>query len=358
MANNISPPIAIPADFELEDLWPMMPPLGPPLPSFLEIYWPWYKVTPEVPPEEPPPYVPPEEPPPYVPPEEPPEEQPLTELTDADVVVSRLVAVPQVVEVGQTVDISVNVGNPNDFAGSYLVKLSGAITSEQGAVLKPHETKKVIFREVVDWEGYQDIYCSNLSVTVRGEIVGPAPPDAFRCPLCGAKFDSDREVGFHLATEHFGYSASGVPCNDGFIGDLGKKLWTYRYLDVDPEGEETAEWALSNAASGGLLYGCLGSSNLSHYLVYQLGVKYENQYKYISSLVPYGGGSYWNKYALVSDIAPGWYPGLNFPMGWPTGATSDMIWLPDGRFWPSPEIDGPCWQVPPPDSCYITPPWP
>lgn len=44
----------------LEDWIPMSPTMGPPLPRFLEIYWPWYEI--EEPPEEPPPEEPPEKP--------------------------------------------------------------------------------------------------------------------------------------------------------------------------------------------------------------------------------------------------------------------------------------------------------
>jgi len=36
-------------DFELEDYLPMPPKMGPPLPRFLGIFWPWYK--PPTPPE-------------------------------------------------------------------------------------------------------------------------------------------------------------------------------------------------------------------------------------------------------------------------------------------------------------------
>jgi len=41
-------------DFEIENWLPMEPMLGPPLPRFLNIYWPWYKPGP-TPPEPPPP---------------------------------------------------------------------------------------------------------------------------------------------------------------------------------------------------------------------------------------------------------------------------------------------------------------
>jgi len=35
---------------ELEDLLPMSPEMGPPLPRFLQIFWPWYKKEEEPPP--------------------------------------------------------------------------------------------------------------------------------------------------------------------------------------------------------------------------------------------------------------------------------------------------------------------
>jgi len=36
----------MPFDFELENLMPMPPEQGPPLPRFLQIYWPWYEERP------------------------------------------------------------------------------------------------------------------------------------------------------------------------------------------------------------------------------------------------------------------------------------------------------------------------
>ena len=41
------------AELKLEDWLPMSLMMGPPLPAFLKIYWPWYKKE-EVPPEVPP----------------------------------------------------------------------------------------------------------------------------------------------------------------------------------------------------------------------------------------------------------------------------------------------------------------
>ena len=46
------------AEIKLEDWFPMSPMEGPPLPEFLNIYWPWYKEEEEPPPEEPPPALP------------------------------------------------------------------------------------------------------------------------------------------------------------------------------------------------------------------------------------------------------------------------------------------------------------
>jgi len=49
MVNNIGPPIEIP-EFTTENWLPMEPYKGPPLPRFLDIYWPWYKPKPPLPP--------------------------------------------------------------------------------------------------------------------------------------------------------------------------------------------------------------------------------------------------------------------------------------------------------------------
>lgn len=49
MKRNVG--LGIPTEFKLEDWMLMEPSKGPPLPKFLNIYWPWYKK--EVPPEVP-----------------------------------------------------------------------------------------------------------------------------------------------------------------------------------------------------------------------------------------------------------------------------------------------------------------
>ena len=43
---------------ELEEWAPMPPNMGPPLPKFLNIYWPWYKEEVPIPPPPPPPPLP------------------------------------------------------------------------------------------------------------------------------------------------------------------------------------------------------------------------------------------------------------------------------------------------------------
>ncbi len=105
-------PIEIPTEFELENWIPMQPQKGPPLPVFLDIYWPWYK--PEVPP-------------------------------GAEFKVSDLGISHAEVQVGYPVTISCLVTNIGGEAGSYTVEMGGDFVAEQTVYLEPAESKVVSF---------------------------------------------------------------------------------------------------------------------------------------------------------------------------------------------------------------------
>lgn len=96
-------------EYKLEDWWPTSPLVGPPLPKFLNIYWPW-----------------------YTPP-------------GAEIKVSDLVISPEEVNPGQVVTISCKVTNIGSEAGSYTVKLGGDFVAEQTVTLQPGESKTVAF---------------------------------------------------------------------------------------------------------------------------------------------------------------------------------------------------------------------
>lgn len=101
-------------ELKLEDWMPMPPDMGPPLPKFLGIFWPWYK-------------------PPA-----------------AEFGVSNLVISPEEVNPGQTVTISCTATNIGSEAGSYTVYLGGDFMAEQTVSLAPGESKIVSFEVVPD----------------------------------------------------------------------------------------------------------------------------------------------------------------------------------------------------------------
>ena len=129
-------------EFTLDDWLPTSPLVGPPLPRFLGITWPWYE---EEPPIE---YACPicgatfatEEELSYhvqaVHPEAPP---------GAEFKVSNLVVSPTEVQVGFPVSISCLITNIGGQAGSYTVALGGEFVAEQSVYLAAGESKAVSF---------------------------------------------------------------------------------------------------------------------------------------------------------------------------------------------------------------------
>lgn len=97
--------------YSLEDWLPNSPLVGPPLPKWMDIYWPWYK------------------PPP-----------PGAEFRISDLGIS-----PAVVQVGYPVSISCLAENIGAEAGSYTVKLGGDFMAEQTVTLASGESKVVSF---------------------------------------------------------------------------------------------------------------------------------------------------------------------------------------------------------------------
>lgn len=102
----------MPDDFlghKLEEWLPQEPQQGPPLPEFLDIFWPW-----------------------YVP--------PVAEFRVSDLVIS-----PTEVNPGQQVTISCTVTNIGAEAGSYTITLGGDFMAEQSVALAPGESRTVSF---------------------------------------------------------------------------------------------------------------------------------------------------------------------------------------------------------------------
>ncbi|MBA7654309.1 hypothetical protein ES703_62186 [subsurface metagenome] len=141
------------AEFRIEDWLPQEPFQGPPLPEFLNIYWPWYK-------------------PPA-----------------AEFIVSDLVISPVEIEIGQVVTISCLVTNIGAEAGDYTLKMRGDFMAEQVVELGPGESKTVSF-EVTPTEaktysvsvngltgtfsaiGVADIRVENLAISPAEVLIG------------------------------------------------------------------------------------------------------------------------------------------------------------------------------------------
>lgn len=96
-------------DLELENWMPMPPDMGPPLPKFLDIFWPWY------------------------------------EIPGAEFRASDLVIYPKEVGVGKLVTISCLVTNIGSETGEYTVKMGGDFMAERTVTLTPGESKTVSF---------------------------------------------------------------------------------------------------------------------------------------------------------------------------------------------------------------------
>lgn len=168
----------VPVDnFELEDWMPMPPDIGPPLPRYLGIYWPW-----------------------YAPP-------------GAEFRVSKPVISPTEVNPGQVVTISCLVTNIGSEAGSYTLKMGGDFMAEQSVTLQPGESKTVSFDVAptvaktysvtvdglsgsfrVTEEPVTDIRVEDLSISPAEVYVGETVTISVRATNYGTKAGSKRIV--------------------------------------------------------------------------------------------------------------------------------------------------------------------
>jgi len=193
--------------------WTLMEPqLGPPLPRFMGIYWPWRVITERViePPSvvEPPavPYVPPPtiipiyapsppSPPiviayppvvipavPYVPVEPPPGP------TFPDLRLEEIIVSPSVVNVGDVIEVSVLARNLGDALGSEKVVCEAdGLIREMGVTLRPGESKFVVFSFIPQEPGSYNVVVGNLrgrfeaiGLPVVPPVIPPVvPPPSF-----------------------------------------------------------------------------------------------------------------------------------------------------------------------------------
>lgn len=137
-------------ELDLEKWVPMSPLKGPPLPSFMGIYWPWYFE------------------------EQPPEEQPpAAQPPSADIRLESLIIEPYQVTVGQTVNISMTATNYGDASGNKKIVLSvNDKTSEQTITLEPNESVLVNFEANPNVRGTYNVSVNGLT----GSFMAIVPP--------------------------------------------------------------------------------------------------------------------------------------------------------------------------------------
>ena len=100
-------------EFNIQDLLPQEPWEGPPLPEFLNIYWPWH-----------------------------------TAPGGANIILSDLSIYPKTVQVGNEVTVSCVAENTGDEAGDKTItcKVGGEVMAEQTISLEPGESQVVSFQ--------------------------------------------------------------------------------------------------------------------------------------------------------------------------------------------------------------------
>lgn len=126
---------------ELEEWYPMEPTMGPPLPRWLNIFWPWYKPT------------------------------------AAQFKVSNLVIAPPEVGIGEIVTISCTATNIGSEAGDYTVKLGGDFVAQEQVTLSPGESKVISFTVTPTVAKTYVVTIDGLSGTFKATAAPPPGAD-------------------------------------------------------------------------------------------------------------------------------------------------------------------------------------
>lgn len=122
---------------ELEEWYPQEPQYGPPLPRWLDIFWPWYKPT------------------------------------AAQFSVSNLVIAPPEVGIGEAVTISCTVINTGSESGDYTVKMGGDFMAQEQVTLSPGESKVISFAVTPTVAKTYVVTVDGLSGTFKATVTPP-----------------------------------------------------------------------------------------------------------------------------------------------------------------------------------------
>ena len=169
----------MPKEFKIEDWLPQEPNQGPPLPEFLNLYWPWY--TP-----------------------------PAVEFKVSDLAIS-----PQEVNPGQIVTISCLVTNIGSEAGSYTVKLGGDFMAEQTVSLQPGESKTVSFDVTPTTAKTYQVSVDGLSGSFRAVTTPVADIRVEDLVIEPAEVNVGEKVTINVTAKNYGTAAGSktITCN-------------------------------------------------------------------------------------------------------------------------------------------------
>lgn len=165
--------------YELEDWWPTSPLVGPPLPSWMDITWPWYKA-------------------------------PVAEFK-----VNNLVISPAEVNPGQPVTISCLVTNIGAEAGDYTVRMGGDFVAEQTVTLQPGESKPISFEVTPAVAKGYSVSVDGLTGTFRAVTVPVSDIRVENLVISPSEVMVGEKVTISVVAKNYG-SASGskvITCN-------------------------------------------------------------------------------------------------------------------------------------------------
>jgi hypothetical protein len=214
-----------------EEWQPMPINMGPPLPKFLGIYWPWYEEA--------------------IP-------------GAADIRVKNLSISPASVNIGQTVTISVTATNYSSTAGSKKITCSvDGTTSEQTVTLEGWGSQVVSFQATPSEAKTYQVSVNGLTGSFTAVAEG-VPPTVYTCSYCGATFATNEELQAHIASAHpeqppVGEAKFEYASDIRETGLTTYKAQTYYNFEVDVKNSGTAKGTCHPIAYGDCAYGSLSA---------------------------------------------------------------------------------------------------
>lgn len=205
-------------------------------------------------------------------------------------------------EYGANARIELKVGNPNSqgiSADIEIINDAGKPSIIAPVQIPANKVLTFTYPVTIDFEGYRRYSVAGLVLVVKGEKIynaGQVPAGSYHCPYCSFKGNSDKEIGYHAATTHFGYKPQGGQ-NDCYIGELGTKLAVYDYVSPNADLKAKCRTALDNVISGDDLM--INLSQAEKWKVYDILYRAgfgEDAHKIVFNYV------YWDKWRRVDQV--------------------------------------------------------